>query len=92
MHFDWDRHKASRNERKHGVSFDEAKTVFTDALAVTYDDPDHSTREDRYLTIGMSVRGRLIIVSHTDDGDIIRIISARKLTNRERVLYEETGE
>jgi len=74
---------------KHGVSFQEAATVFGDPLAVTYFDPDHSDEEDRFLTFGHSTDGRLLVVSHTDREDRVRIISVREATRRERKQYEE---
>jgi hypothetical protein len=74
---------------KHGVSFQEAATVFNDPLAITYSDPDHSDEEDRFLTFGNSVNGRLLVVSHTDRNDRTRIISARPATRKERKQYEE---
>jgi uncharacterized DUF497 family protein len=89
VNFEWDPSKAVRNVAKHKVSFDEAATVFGDPLSLTYGDPDHSDDEDRWITIGSSVRGRVLIVSHTNRGDRIRIISARKATPRERKAYEE---
>ncbi|MEW5829255.1 MAG: BrnT family toxin [Chloroflexota bacterium] len=89
MEFEWDPAKAEINLRKHGVSFAEAGTVFGDDLAVTAADPDHSNDESRYITVGWSYRRRLLMVSHTDRGDKIRIISARELTPRERKAYEE---
>jgi uncharacterized protein len=89
MEFEWDRRKARINLRKHGVSFTEAGTIFGDNLAITVSDPDHSDNEDRYITIGWSDRRRLLIVSHTDRGDRIRIISARELTKAERKEYEK---
>jgi hypothetical protein len=89
MKFEWDESKAARNLRKHGVSFNEASTVFGDPLAITYPDPEHSLEEDRYLTFGHSSRGRLIVVSHTDRGDKIRPISAREMTRKEKNDYEQ---
>jgi uncharacterized protein len=89
MDFEWDPNKAEINLRKHGISFAEAGTVFGDELAITVPDPDHSKDENRYITIGWSNRRRLLIVSHTDRDDKIRIISARELTPRERKTYEE---
>ena len=89
MDFEWDPNKAEINLRKHGVSFAEAGTVFGDELAITVPDPDHSDDENRYITVGWSNRRRLLIVSHTDRDDKIRIISARELTPRERKTYEE---
>ena len=89
MDFEWDPRKAEINLRKHGVSFTEAGTVFGDDLAITVPDPDHSNDEDRYITIGWSDRRRLLMISHTDRGNRIRIISARELTKAERKEYEE---
>jgi uncharacterized protein len=89
MEFEWDNRKATRNLRSHGVSFQEAATVFGDPLAVTYFDPDHSEDEDRYLTFGSSSFGRLLVVVHTDRGDVTRIITARQATKHERKQYEE---
>lgn len=87
--FEWDPRKATHNLRKHRVSFAEAATAFGDKLSVTFADPDHSEEEDRCITIGLSRRGRLLIVSHADGGDRIRIISARVTTRSERNIYEE---
>ena len=89
MEFEWDPEKAAGNWRKHDVSFEEAATVFGDPLAMTYLDPDHSEEEDRFLTFGHSQQGRLLVVSHTDREDRMRIISARQLTRRERKQYEQ---
>ena len=89
MEFEWDPEKAARNLAKHDVSFHEAATVFGDPLATTYDDPDHSDEEDRFLTFGHTSDGRLLVVSHTDRGDRTRIISARKATRKERKQHEE---
>jgi uncharacterized DUF497 family protein len=89
MEFEWDQAKAARNLQKHGIEFAEAATVFGDPLASTFPDPDHSIDEDRFITVGMSGRNRVLIVSHTDRGDRIRIISARQSTRRERKAYEE---
>jgi hypothetical protein len=89
MEFEWDPDKAAKNLAKHGVSFHEAATVFGDALAITYFDPDHSDDEDRFLTFGHSNQGHVLVVSHTDRGDGTRIISARKATRKERKQYEE---
>ncbi|OIN85565.1 MAG: hypothetical protein AUJ21_12725 [Anaerolineae bacterium CG1_02_58_13] len=91
MDFEWDPRKAEINLRKHGVSFTEAGTVFGDDLAITVPDPDHSDDEDRFITLGWSNRRRLLMVSHTDRGDHIRIISARELTKVERKEYEEAN-
>ena len=87
--FEWDEHKATLNTRKHGVSFEEASTVFADPLALTIDDLVHSEDEDRYATLGESQRSRLLVVVFTDRDDRIRIISARVATRRERKDYEE---
>jgi len=89
MRFVWDSRKAARNLKKHGVSFEEASTALADDYAVTGADPDHSVGESRWITFGISDRGRLLVVSHTEDGDIIRLISARPATRSERKLYEE---
>jgi uncharacterized DUF497 family protein len=88
MRFSWDETKARKNLKKHGVSFEEASTVFFDPFAVTIPDPDHSIAEHRLLTMGHSVGGKLLTVAHTEDGDLIRIISAREATRRERSDYE----
>lgn len=89
MTFAWDEAKAAANLRKHGVDFREAATVFGDALSTTFPDVDHSVRERRFLTIGVSVEGRVLVVAHTEVGGTIRIISARPATVRERRFYEE---
>jgi uncharacterized DUF497 family protein len=89
MDFEWDARKGKVNLQKHGVNFSEASTVFADPLGSTFADPDHSTDEDRYITIGESKNGRVLIVSHTDRNDRVRIISARVATRRERRAYEE---
>ena len=89
MEFEWDPNKAASNVTKHKVSFREAATVFRDPLSMTFDDPDHSDDEERFITIGRSTGGRLLIVAHTDRGDRIRIISARETTRGEREVYEE---
>ena len=89
MHFEWDKKKAGANERKHGVTFQEGATVFGAPLAVTFADPDHSANEHRYITFGLSQFNRLLVVSHTDRGDRIRVISARLMTRQERKIYEE---
>lgn len=91
MNFEWDPRKAARNLRKHRISFQEAATVFGDPLALTYDDPDHSVAEHRFITVGASNAGRVLVVAHADRGDDIRIVSARKATPRERRQYEETN-
>jgi uncharacterized DUF497 family protein len=89
VNFEWDPGKARQNRRKHRISFQEAATVFGDPLAVTYPDPDHSTSEQRFITVGMSSAGQVLIVAHVDRSENIRIISARKTTKRERKQYEE---
>jgi uncharacterized protein len=89
MEFEWDDDKAEANRLKHGVTFPEAMTVFADPLSLTGYDPDHSVGEDRFLTMGIASDGRFVIVSHTDRGDAIRIISAREATRRERKDYED---
>ena len=88
MRFEWDREKAVWNRRKHGVSFDEAVTVFYDPLAATFDDPDHSGGERRLITVGYSAQGRLLVVCHTERRGAVRIISARRATARERKRHE----
>ncbi len=85
----WDRRKAAANFRKHKVSFEEASTVLADPLAITGADPDHSIGEARWITFGVSNLQRLLAVAHTEEGDTIRIISARAATRPERRLYEE---
>ena len=89
LQFEWDPNKAARNVEKHHVSLDEAATVFDDPAFITVIDEEHSADEDRYITIGRSQRGRLLLVAHTDHGGRIRIISARKATRRERKFYAE---
>jgi len=89
MEFEWDEKKAKANFRKHGVSFEEAFTALRDPLSATARDPDHSIGEDRFVTFGVSPRGRLLVVSHTERGDRIRIISARLAKKGERKIYEE---
>jgi uncharacterized DUF497 family protein len=90
MRFEWDEKKAAANLGKHSVSFEEAATVFGDLLSDTFDDPDHSADEQRFLIVGVSDRGRMLIVAHTDDGAVVRIISAREPTSGERKSYEES--
>jgi uncharacterized DUF497 family protein len=89
MDFEWDDAKAESNERKHGVSFTEDMTVFADESSLTGDDPDHSADEERYVTMGLSTDGRLLVISHTDRGERIRIISAREASRTERRDYED---
>jgi hypothetical protein len=88
--FEWDIIKARRNSLKHGISFEEASTVFDDPLYITFLDVEHSIDEERYITLGLSKVGRLLLIAHTDRGGIIRIISARKATKNERRYYEES--
>ncbi|EGK90052.1 BrnT family toxin [Microcoleus vaginatus PCC 9802] len=89
MKFEWDENKAAVNLSKHGISFEEARTVFDDPLYVDFYDPDHSDEEDRYIIVGESQQGNLLIVSYTERADFIRLISARKVTRVEREVYEE---
>jgi uncharacterized DUF497 family protein len=89
MEFEWDSKKATANVKKHGVTFQEAATIFGDPLAITFDDPDHSMSENRYITFGLSLQKRLIVVSHTERGDRTRIINARLMDRKERRIYEE---
>ena len=88
MQFEWDPKKAKQNLTKHGVSFDEAVTAFYDPLSATFDDPDHSENEQRYITIGFSSQGRLLVVAYSERGGNIRIISARRATAHERKKHE----
>jgi len=90
--FEWDREKAAANLRKHGVSFEEATTVFGDPLARTYEDPDASGAEARELTFGATRLGRAVVVAHCARGDRVRVISAREMTRREKRDYEEGNE
>ena len=87
--FTWDYRKADSNLAKHDVSFEEAATVFGDPLSSTIADPDHSTGEVRFLIVGQSHQSRLLVVSHAESADNIRIISARLATRRERQAYEQ---
>ena len=88
MRFEWDPEKAKQNLKKHGVSFEEALTVFYDPLSATFDDPDHSVDEYREITVGSSSRERLLVVAHTEREESIRIISARPATAHERKKHE----
>ena len=92
MNFEWDSDKAARNLKKHGVSFEQAISVFGDPLAITYFDPDHSHEEERFLTFGNSSEGSLLVVSHADRDNGTRIISARPMTKKERKSYEKEVE
>lgn len=89
LRFVWDARKATANERKHGVGFPEATTVFDDPLSVTIPDPAHSVGEQRFLLLGTSSQQRLLVVAHSENGESIRIISARRAIRRERRTYEE---
>ena len=91
MKFEWDENKNKINQRKHGISFDEVTSVFRDAFAIVFDDPDHSENEERFLIIGTSDKRGICLVSHCYRGQdqVIRIISARKATKTERNIYEE---
>ena len=88
--FEWDANKARTNLAKHGIGFEEASTVFGDNLSLTIPDPLHSEVEDRFVTVGTSHRGKLLVVVHTERGENIRIISARPASRREQKSYEET--
>ena len=87
--FEWDAKKAESNTQKHGVTFDEASTVFGDPLGLLMRDPDHSAGEERYLLLGMSHRQRLLVVAFAERPPRTRLISARRATRRERRRYEE---
>ena len=87
--FEWDSRKARSNLSKHGISFEEASTIFGDSLSLTIPDPDHSITERRYITVGRAFNGKLLVVVHTDRGNNIRIISARPASRRERRFYEQ---
>ena len=89
MKFEWDPRKAKLNVAKHGVSFEEATTAFRDRLSSTATDPDHSEEEKRFITFGVSSKGRLLQISHTERSELIRIINARLATKQERKIYEE---
>ena len=87
--YEWDPRKAAANLRKHGVSLEEAASVFNDPLAITFSDPDHSVAEECLLSFGLSNTGRLLAIISTERGSALRIISARKATRRERGIYEQ---
>ena len=90
IEFQWDANKNALNEKKHGVTFDEAKTVFTDQFARLIADPDHSETEDRFILLGTNISSRLLVVCHcVRENDSIRMISARKADKDERLIYEE---
>ena len=85
--FEWDEEKAIRNEAEHGVTFEEAKTIFNDPFAMTVSDPDHSDEEERWLDIGLSTRGGLLVIWYTERSERIRIIGSRKATKSEERAY-----
>ena len=89
MRFEWDKEKEKGNRQKHGISFDEASSVFYDPLSATFDDPDHSIGEERFITIGYSTQNRLLVISYTEKRNKIRIISAREATAREKKRHEK---
>ena len=89
MIFAWDPTKATANRKKHRVDFHEAASVLDDPLSTTFPDPQHSLLERRFVSIGVSSEARVLVVNHTDDGDMVRIISARRATSHERRFYEE---
>lgn len=89
LNFEWDEKKAETNAAKHGVGFEEAATAFADTRSLTVSDPVHSQAEDRYILLGKSYTGKLLVVCHTERGDNLRIISARPAGRRERKNYEE---
>ena len=89
MKFEWDPKKARSNFRKHKVSFEEAATALRDPMSATGHDPDHSVSEERFVTFGVSERGRLLAVAHTEEDDTVSIISAREASKEERRIYEE---
>ena len=88
--FEWNGDKAKKNFKKYKVSFEKGSTIFGDPLSVTIDDPTHSQQEERFVTVGQSVKHRVLVVAHIDRGTRIRIISARKATHNERKGYEES--
>ena len=90
--FEWDPEKALGNEQKHGVTFDEASSVFADTFSLTIHDPLHSEDEERFIIIGVSCRNRMLTVVHTERGENLRIISARRATKKEIVYYENHAE
>jgi len=90
IRFEWNKLKAMANKRKHGISFEEAQTIFYDEKAIQFDDPDHSKEENRFIMLGMSFKLRVLVVSHCErHGDVIRIISARKAASHEAKTYRE---
>lgn len=91
MEFEWDPDKAASNLEKHDISFEEAATAFGDPFSLTIPDPDHSDEEDRFVLLGETVAGALVVVVHAERGDNVRIISGRRATRREQRAYEEDG-
>jgi uncharacterized DUF497 family protein len=93
IRFDWDNRKNNANQKKHGISFEEAQTVFFDDDALEFPDPDHSAREDRFLLLGQSFRLRVLVICHClrESASLIRIISARRATSKERQVYSDRG-
>ena len=89
LQFEWDDAKARQNQAKHKISFEEAETIFSDPFLITYPDDTHSEDEDRFLSIGQSIRGRVLLVVHTDRDGRIRIISSRKATAEEKEVYDQ---
>jgi len=89
-HFEWDAEKARLNYAKHKISFEEAATVFNDPESITQFDPDHSDQEQRFIDIGASDQGRLLVVVYTERGRNLRIISCRKATRNERSIYDQS--
>ncbi len=89
MNFEWDDKKAAKNLKKHGLSFQEAASVFGDPLAITFDDLGHSVSEYRLLTFGRTINGKMVVVSHTERKQSVRIISARLMAQHEKSIYEE---
>ncbi|KOR31753.1 hypothetical protein TI05_11640 [Achromatium sp. WMS3] len=88
MDFEWNPQKVEINSKKHGVSFEEASSVFGDTLSVTYPDPEHSMNEERFVMIGLSSKQQVLVISHMYRGETVRIISARPATKREQRFYE----
>jgi uncharacterized DUF497 family protein len=89
VHFDWDAGKANSNEHKHGVTFEEASTLFEDPFYLVFADPDHSDDEERFIIVGESTEHRLLVVSYSESLDTVRLISARAATRSERESYEK---
>jgi uncharacterized DUF497 family protein len=89
LKFEWDENKSKLNLKKHGIDFEEGKTVFNDPFAITINDPDHSSLEERYLEIGISSKGRILVVWYTERNDNIRIIGCRRAIRFERESYEK---